>query len=375
MAFQFRRGTDIERQSITPKAGEPLFVTDTGKVYVGNGTTQGGLLVSAAVSDDDSPSLGGNLDLNNNNIIGTGNINIDGSITATGSINLGDGVEDNIIVGGVIGSNLIPDTDGLYDLGTGNFYWRKGYFEDVVVDGELSANSLQVKSIELDDSTTVFDSETNSLFVGSIVANNIEGNFVGSMFGDDSTLLVDAISNSFNTISLTLEEDSITVKGQDPLRVFSNLGARFNNENIDGSIEGNLLVQNASRTQSNAISPVLDNDYISGYASAAYNGIEFAAKSLIATKVLPGGGSNQPSTLEFYIEDNDENFINAFSINSNKSVSADIFQTGSYSDEDARDAAIPNPAAGMIILLTGHNDSTGTPKFQGYDGTNWIDFN
>jgi len=133
MAFQFRRGTDAERQSITPKTGEPLFVTDTGKVYVGNGTTQGGLLVSAAVSDDENPSLGGNLNLNNNNIVGEGNINIDGTITATGSINLGDGAEDNIIIGGVIGSSLVPDTDGLWDLGADDFFWRSGYFEGATI--------------------------------------------------------------------------------------------------------------------------------------------------------------------------------------------------------------------------------------------------
>ena len=203
MAFQFRRGTDAERQSITPKSGEPLFVTDTGKVYVGNGTTQGGIQISASVSDDEAPSLGGNLDLNNNSIIGTGNININGNITATGTINLGDGVEDNIVVGGVISSNLIPNIDGVYDLGSSDFYWRNGYFEEITVDGELSINRLLVDSIQLNDSTTVFDGETSSLFVESIIANNIDGELKGSVLSDDSTILINAETNagSFNNLS------------------------------------------------------------------------------------------------------------------------------------------------------------------------------
>ena len=43
MALQIRRGTDAQRQGITPKAGEPIFTTDTNKLYIGDGTTAGGL--------------------------------------------------------------------------------------------------------------------------------------------------------------------------------------------------------------------------------------------------------------------------------------------------------------------------------------------
>jgi hypothetical protein len=40
-----------------------------------------------------------------------------------------------------------------------------------------------------------------------------------------------------------------------------------------------------------------------------------------------------------------------------------------YADNTARDAAIPAPAAGMMIFNT-----TGT-KFQGYTGAAWVDLN
>ena len=42
MAFRLRRGTDAERQSITPKDGEMIWTTDNKELYVGDGTTVGG---------------------------------------------------------------------------------------------------------------------------------------------------------------------------------------------------------------------------------------------------------------------------------------------------------------------------------------------
>ena len=43
MALQFRRGLDSDRGTITPTMGEPIFTTDTKQLYVGDGTTAGGI--------------------------------------------------------------------------------------------------------------------------------------------------------------------------------------------------------------------------------------------------------------------------------------------------------------------------------------------
>ena len=43
MALRLRRGTDAERLLIVPAAGELIYTTDTKKVYVGDGATEGGL--------------------------------------------------------------------------------------------------------------------------------------------------------------------------------------------------------------------------------------------------------------------------------------------------------------------------------------------
>lgn len=202
MALRLRRGSDAERATITPLSGELIYVTDTNLLYVGDGTTQGGVEVgSANIANDTSPQLGGNLDLNGNNITGTGNININGTITATGNISLGDGAEDNVIVGGVITSGLIPGVTDTYDLGSASNRWRQLHANGVAVDGEVTALSY-TGDIVADDSTVVFDSSANTLraeslvgtFTGNVVGNvvgDISGDITGSVFTDNSTLVID----------------------------------------------------------------------------------------------------------------------------------------------------------------------------------------
>ena len=47
MAFKIRRGTDAERAAYTPAVGEPIWTTDTKKLWIGDGSTAGGIAVDA----------------------------------------------------------------------------------------------------------------------------------------------------------------------------------------------------------------------------------------------------------------------------------------------------------------------------------------
>lgn len=46
MALRLRRGLEADRLSFTPAEGELIYVTDTKLVYVGDGETPGGILIS-----------------------------------------------------------------------------------------------------------------------------------------------------------------------------------------------------------------------------------------------------------------------------------------------------------------------------------------
>ena len=195
MALKLRRGTNAERTAITPVAGELVYTTDTKKVWVGDGSTVGGNIVTGQndIVDDTTPQLGGNLDLNGNNITGTGNINITGTVTASGNINLGDGAGGDVIaVGGVVQGALIPDVSVAYDQGSNTARWRDGFFSSLDVLGHIQADSIQGDLIA-DDSTVSWNQTTNQF--SGIFVGTLEGDVNGSLFADNSTLMVDGVNN------------------------------------------------------------------------------------------------------------------------------------------------------------------------------------
>jgi hypothetical protein len=56
--FQVRRGTDAERLAIVPASGEPIWTTDGKDLYVGDGSTVGGVL-PGGINDDVQAALAG----------------------------------------------------------------------------------------------------------------------------------------------------------------------------------------------------------------------------------------------------------------------------------------------------------------------------
>lgn len=204
MALQIRRGSDVDRQGIIPKAGEPIFTTDTKKLYIGDGSTAGGIIVDTTtgisnVVEDTSPQLGGNLDLNNNTINGTGNINITGQISASavdlkGSI-FGD--DSTLLVDGV--NSLIPASvisgtlsNNLNGTVTGNVTGN--------VTGDLTGNVTGNTTGDL----------TGNVF--GTVFGQVQGDVSGSIFSDDSTLIFDAINRRL--LNLTTVTTSTANVGQ-----------------------------------------------------------------------------------------------------------------------------------------------------------------
>ncbi len=112
MPLRLRRGTDQERLTITPASGELIYVTDTKRIFIGDGTTLGGIDIVTTAGG----ALTGDLNLNTNDLIGTGNISIIGSIS--NSVLTFDGsllTSSDSFVSPVLGNNI-----GKLELGTGN---------------------------------------------------------------------------------------------------------------------------------------------------------------------------------------------------------------------------------------------------------------
>ena len=83
----------------------------------------------------------------NTNITGnlavTGDINATGNIVIGGNITIGDALTDNIVINASIRSDLVPETDNLYDLGSPTFRWRAIYVND------FYTNTINVPALDV----------------------------------------------------------------------------------------------------------------------------------------------------------------------------------------------------------------------------------
>ena len=107
-----------------------------------NGTGQVNVLANTSIT--------GNLDV-------TGNVNATGNVVIGGNITIGDALTDNIVINASIRSDLVPETDNTYDLGSASFRWRSVYvnefFTNAITVPTLDIGNLQFRDNEITTST------------------------------------------------------------------------------------------------------------------------------------------------------------------------------------------------------------------------------
>ena len=87
MPLRLRRGTDSTRTSITPVQGEPIYTTDTKKLYIGDGTTAGGVEIGGTTVSNASDNRIITSDGTSTGLSAETNLSFDGSrLTVTGSV-------------------------------------------------------------------------------------------------------------------------------------------------------------------------------------------------------------------------------------------------------------------------------------------------
>ena len=145
------------------------------------------------ISADTTPQLGGDLDLNGNDITGTGNINITGVVTATSF----DGSIDFSKVTGVttdISADTTPQLGGDLDL-NGNFITGSG---GINITGVVTATSFEGDGSNLTGIDVVDD--TTPQLGGDL---DLNGNFITGSGGINVTGVVTATTFSGNVTSAT----------------------------------------------------------------------------------------------------------------------------------------------------------------------------
>jgi hypothetical protein len=257
MSLRIRRGTEAQRTGATFDLGEIVYTTDTNKLYVGDGVNLGGknILATSAgtgliwnattqrldyngsgtgivsVQADANPTLGGNLNLNNRNITGSGNINISGTVTATQ------------FVGTRVSADTSPQLGGNLNLNNRN----------ITGIGNIS-NTGTI--------TTTSIITNGALTVGGGVAGVLTANYV---------------SGGASAINLSSSNN-----GAVNIQSFTTNGSNVNSVNLSIQV---------SRGSVAAPTTVLANDVLGGIIISGYNGTSykpagFITSQLDATSVL-----------------------------------------------------------------------------------------
>ena len=248
MPLRIRRGTEADRQLLTgqdPAVGEPIFVTDTNKLYIGKSGTTGGQIINPDQALNDLSNVNCPTPTNGQALVFNTAQNkwINGAVQTINSI--GDIADVDITtaaptVNQVLkwdGSKFIPandiDTqialasasiDDLGDVSTSGV--------DAPSNGQVlawNAGAAQFKPINpVFNQTGTFD-------------GTFEGTMKGTLVGDDSTILVDGITNTIKLDNGQIFFDGVQIKllaGNNNLKfgeVTDNVGPTFQLYNTDKS--------------------------------------------------------------------------------------------------------------------------------------------
>ena len=127
-----------------------------------------------------------------------GNTNLVGDLTLGGNIQIGNADTDSITISSDLTSNLTPNADSTYDIGSSAKYWRNAYIDTLTTTGNVSGSSTSTGSFGRVESrgdlysygniTTEGDITARQFVVSSSVTTMSIAQASGStIFGDDSS--------------------------------------------------------------------------------------------------------------------------------------------------------------------------------------------
>lgn len=356
MALKLRRGTDAERLTITPEAGEPIWV-DNNTLYVGDGSTTGGIKI-------------------------TGDINAD---LATASIDALSDVDTSSV------GHVPSDGDSLL-WNNAMSHWMPGTPSltlDDITNVNLTSNPPTVGQV-LSWSGTEWVPQT------ALVGSTFDGDVTGSVFADDSSVLVDGVNgllvgNIDSTIAAidtvnagnATVSDTLTVKVTDVQTInmaadteepLLKLVSETNsggfglpvisiNNNHAGTYAQEIVYSRSNGTHA-APTAAQSGDYVAGIVARAHDSNDYttiAAMHVVADDVR---GADDVDSCIYFLTRNGSiatDYSTMLKLGKGAEVSGYV-QFGSYTTTE-RDAL--TAANGMVIYNTTDN------KFQGYENGAW----
>ena len=182
--------------------------------------------------------MNGAVDISGNLGVG-GNLVVTGTTTFNGgTITMGDAATDNVVFGADIDSNIIPDDDDTYDLGSSTQQWRNLFIDGTANIDALVADTADINGGSIDGVTLGTNSAITQAVIDSV---NINGATIGHTDDTDLITLADGIVTVAGELSVT----TLDIGGV-------NVSASAADINlIDGITNGTVIASKAIITDSN----------------------------------------------------------------------------------------------------------------------------
>ena len=156
----------------------------------------GATTLSSTLAVTGTSTLTGNVTATNDLSIG-GNLTVTGNATINGNLTFGDADTDSINLAAEIDSNIVPNTDNTYDLGTATKEWRNLY-----INGTANIDSLVADTADINGGT--IDGAT-------IATSDINGGTIDGVTIATSDITVGAAKTlDVSAGTLTLADDQIS---------------------------------------------------------------------------------------------------------------------------------------------------------------------
>ena len=201
----------------------------------------GALVVEGGVGIEKSVHVGAALSVTDRLYVGGQSEFIGIATFRGGTVRLGDSTSDNIYVGGEFKSNLVPDDDDSYDLGSNTQEWRNIFIDGTAQIDSLVADTADINAGTIDNtviggSTAVAGSFAN--LICSTSTHTGTATFTGQIDANGDVNLGNATSD---TITATGRFDSNLVPSSDDARDLGTSTLQWKDLHLDGTANIDVL--------------------------------------------------------------------------------------------------------------------------------------